>query len=373
VQVAVASGANRRFISEIVRRNELPAKRDDLRGVIFGVNPTPTMEDVARTAGVHQTTVSRALRNDRRLPETTRQRIKSIAERMGYRPNPLLSALGANLRQRRTAEFSATLAYVVRADSATDLRREHLAGASEAAAAQGYRLEEFVVGLAGLSPERLNDVLLTRNVQGVVIGPLPEARGTIGLRWSEFCAVSIELTFTEPVFDRVVHDSFSGMRTIMQRCRELGYRRPGLVLTEGGHARTEGLNLGAHLLEQQAGGFETVAPCIVPAWSVDSFGAWFDDQRPDVVITSNVLTESIRTWCDGAGVRVGADLGLANVNALSAQTITGVQQEWNAIGAIATQLVIDKINRNDRGAPALFRTILTPGRWFEGTTLPPRR
>lgn len=63
--------------------------------------PALNMEDVARAAGVHQTTVSRALRNDRRLPEQTRQRIRKLAERLGYRPHPLLTALGVNLRRGR--------------------------------------------------------------------------------------------------------------------------------------------------------------------------------------------------------------------------------------------------------------------------------
>lgn len=330
------------------------------------------MEDVARSAGVHQTTVSRALRNDRRLPEATRLRIKSIAEQMGYRPNPLLSALGANLRQRRTGEFSATLAYLVRGDAPEVRRREHLSGALAAASAQGYRLEEFVIGSAGLTEERLNDILLARNVQGVIVGPLPDPSTAIDLRWDEFCAVSIELMFTQPSFDRIVHDSFSGMRMIMQACRQRHYRRPGLVLTEAAHARTAGLTLGAYLLEQSANGVESVAPCILRDWSADVFAAWYRDQRPDAILTSHRLTASVRAWLDEAGVAVGAQLGLANVNALADQEVSGVQQEWQAIGAIAVQQLIDKINRNERGAPALFRTILTPGRWHEGTTLPVR-
>lgn len=340
---------------------------------MFGVKPSPTMEDVARSAGVHQTTVSRALRNDRRLPEATRQRIKAIADEMGYRPNPLLSALGANLRQRRTGEFSATLAYLVRADSPAERRREHLAGANDAAVAQGYRLEEFVVGSAGLSPERLNDVLLARNVQGVIIGPLPEPRGTIDLRWDEFCAVSIEFTFTQPLFDRIVHDSYAAMRQLLQQCRDRGYSRAGLVLSEAGNARTEGLNVGAFLFEQSAGGLDGIPPRIMPEWSADAFGAWFREQRPDVVITSNVFRDEVVGWMQAAGIRPGADVGLANVNALPEQNVAGIQQAWHSIGAIAVQQVIDKINRNDRGAPALFRSILIPGRWHEGETLPPRR
>ena len=71
-----------------------------------------TLSDVAKKAGVHVTTVSLALRNHPRLPETTRQRIQAMAEAMGYRPDPLLRALvayrGNNIERRNTP----TLAYV---------------------------------------------------------------------------------------------------------------------------------------------------------------------------------------------------------------------------------------------------------------------
>lgn len=46
-----------------------------------------TMKDVAELAGVNDSTVSRALRDDLRVNATTRQRIKMIAAQMGYRPD----------------------------------------------------------------------------------------------------------------------------------------------------------------------------------------------------------------------------------------------------------------------------------------------
>ncbi|HRP04381.1 MAG TPA: LacI family DNA-binding transcriptional regulator, partial [Opitutaceae bacterium] len=71
-----------------------------------------TLSDVAKRAGVHVTTVSLALRNHPRLPESTRRRIQSLAKRMGYAPDPLLRALVAyrgRVIERRNVP---TLAYV---------------------------------------------------------------------------------------------------------------------------------------------------------------------------------------------------------------------------------------------------------------------
>src|SRR3954467_7024054 len=71
-----------------------------------------TLAVIAKKAGVHVTTVSLALRNHPRLPETTRQRIHALATQMGYRPDPMLRALvsyrGKVMERRNTP----TLAYV---------------------------------------------------------------------------------------------------------------------------------------------------------------------------------------------------------------------------------------------------------------------
>src|ERR1035437_6048034 len=55
--------------------------------------PRVTIKDVARTAGVHFTTVSLALRHHPSIPVSTRERIEAEAKRIGYVPNPIFGAL----------------------------------------------------------------------------------------------------------------------------------------------------------------------------------------------------------------------------------------------------------------------------------------
>ncbi|MYH71522.1 MAG: LacI family transcriptional regulator [Acidimicrobiia bacterium] len=54
--------------------------------------------DVALAAGVSQSTVSRALRDDPRISSTTRERVRQAAEQLGYVPN----RVARNLRERRS-------------------------------------------------------------------------------------------------------------------------------------------------------------------------------------------------------------------------------------------------------------------------------
>ena len=51
--------------------------------------PVVTLKDVAKRAGVHPATASRALNPGTRIlvSEETAQRVVEVAERLGYRPN----------------------------------------------------------------------------------------------------------------------------------------------------------------------------------------------------------------------------------------------------------------------------------------------
>jgi len=342
--------------------------------------PLPAiMQDVARAAGVHQTTVSRALRNDPRIPDATRRRIQRIAARLNYRPHPLVSALIAVRRARRRPDFPVTLAFLAQVSrQGHDYQphqytyEAHLAGAQAAAAQQGYQVQLFPLNSPGMTEQRLNEILYARNVPGIIVGALPEARGQFALDWRRYCTVVIEYTFTTPKLDRVVHDSYAGMRRIMAECRGRGLRRVGLLLTAGGDERTEYLNGAAFWVEQKAARhFAAIPPLILADWDGAAFARWHRRHRPEVVVTSNALLPELAGWCGRAGWRIGRDLRVANVNAAASGAMAGIYQDPFTIGATAARMVIEKIGRNDRGVPDLRHTILTSGRWVEGSSLGP--
>src|ERR671921_1503014 len=57
-----------------------------------------TLRDVARVAGVHPATVSRALNEETRalVNEETARRVLKAAEKLGYQPNPIARGLKTN-------------------------------------------------------------------------------------------------------------------------------------------------------------------------------------------------------------------------------------------------------------------------------------
>ena len=55
--------------------------------------PLVTTYDIAKASGVSQSTVSRALRGDERIRSEVRAKVVKMAEELGYRRDPVLSAL----------------------------------------------------------------------------------------------------------------------------------------------------------------------------------------------------------------------------------------------------------------------------------------
>ena len=65
---------------------------------------TVTIKDVAEVAGVSTQTVSRVINDRPDVADGTRQRVREIIERLGYRPN----ALARSMSRRRSRRSSMT-------------------------------------------------------------------------------------------------------------------------------------------------------------------------------------------------------------------------------------------------------------------------
>lgn len=74
--------------------------------------PSPNMTDIAKAAGVSKNTVSLALRGSPKVSAVTRRRIEKAAKSLGYRPNPTVAHLMAELRQNRSQGYQSTLAII---------------------------------------------------------------------------------------------------------------------------------------------------------------------------------------------------------------------------------------------------------------------
>ena len=119
-----------------------------------------TLQDIADRAGVHRSTVSLALRDHPRISEPVRRRVQVIARELGYRANPLVSAL---MQSRRTGrvEKDTVIGYVTCYPTRYGWwpphhdRPDYFPGAEARAKELGYKLEHFWLAEPGMTPERM--------------------------------------------------------------------------------------------------------------------------------------------------------------------------------------------------------------------------
>lgn len=326
------------------------------------------MLDVARALNIHPTTVSRSLRNDPRISEMVRKRVRETAEKLGYRPNPLLSVLGALRRQRASTPYTTPIACI---SHHYRFSPEHLQGIVRAANERGFKVEVFVID-EKLSAERLNTILLTRNIQGIILAPLLEAHGHFSLDWERFCTVAIEYSFDTPAFDRVVTDSSGAMNRAIDQCRRRELSSLGVCLAQVVDERNEGLLCASYALARERfQDLNNLPPLILPAWDEKKFITWLRRHQPQVIISSNALLPMIQATLHKLKMRVPRDIGIINLNILDSTTgHSGISQDATGMGVMAARLLIDKIYRNETGIPTSRVTVLTESNWQDGKTLP---
>lgn len=334
------------------------------------------MRDIARRAGVHASTVSRALRNDPRISPAQRQKIIRTAQDLGYRSNPLIAALMTARRTRSVTTYRATLGFLKKhaASEAAWFGRTYgqlLSGAHARALAQGYHLEEFNLADPELTPRRITEILVHRGVHGLLVAPLHSVQDSVELDWSHFCTVAVGFSLQQVPVSRVAHNHFSGLTLATRHCRSLGHRRLGLVLQERVAEKVEKRWVAAALLDQsEQPATDRIEPLLLDTWDEATFAAWFRQHRPEVILGVNL--GDVPRWLGRLGCRVPRDVGLVSLDRrASDRGFAGIDQNYARVGGNAVDVLIGMLYRNERGLPDQPATVLSDGTWIDGRSLRP--
>jgi LacI family transcriptional regulator len=335
---------------------------------------TVTLEDVAKTARVHRSTVALALRDNPRISPETRRRVREVAERLGYRVNPLVAALMRSRRSGAPAR-NAVIGYITAHSTRYGWQPPHhdrpdfFPGARERAKDFGYQLEHFWYAEPGMNPRRLGQILLTRGIHGLIIGRMPAGVTALELAWDHFSTVALGMTLQTPRLHRVTENHFDTARVGMQRCLDLGYERVGFVFSEANDSPGVGDRwLGAYLAHQaQYFGREQIPVCPGVPTDQNTFLSWFQQHRPDALLVTHA--PQVVRWLAAAGVGVPEDVGLIELQDSVESDASGVCYDPAKIGALAIEMVIGLMYRNETGVPAEPHEVLLSGEWRPGATL----
>ena len=343
-----------------------------------------TLRDVAAKAGVHHTTASRALKNDPRVNPITLEKIRTIAEQMGYMPDPMLASLNAYRHASRASQYHGTVAWITNFSTRDGWRvskcySHYFQGASEQLMRNGYRLEDFWLREPGMTGHRASQVLLHRGIRGLLICPLEISRGHLSLEWEKFSAVSFGYSLVRPPVHLFSAAHYRAMITGMRKLRALGYRRIGLVTSHQVNERMDRIWTSAFLGELATlPQSQTIPICLfedpLSSTSAKRGGEkhtllrWFREQRPEAIITPST---PVFEWLTEEGYHVPQDVAVVSLTLNTEDLVTGIVESALETGRAAANFLTGMLQRGEYGIPTIAQRVLLEGNWYPGKTVFP--
>src|ERR1700727_1649048 len=288
----------------------------------------PTMEDVAREAGVSRALVSLVMRERPNVSEERRRRVLAVAAKLGYRPN----AMARSLASRRTKTVGVIL---------DDLRNPFFAeiagGVEELASQLGYQLLLAAGGRQARRERAALSALLEHRVSGIILVSPRMPTGDIVAAAAEAPLVMVGRSVRGANADTVLINEAPGT----------GLARHALVIP-GDFTEEAGVNAAGELLR-------------LP-------------ELPTAVFAANdMVAAGLLGGFDRAIIGVPHDVSIVGYDNISIAhlahvSLTTVDQPRTEMGRLALELLLDRIDNRRASEVRLIEPTLV----VRSTTAPPR-
>jgi LacI family transcriptional regulator/LacI family repressor for deo operon, udp, cdd, tsx, nupC, and nupG len=334
-----------------------------------------TQKEIARSLGLHPSTICLALKKDPRVPASTLKVVHDEARRLGYVRDPMLGALSAYRNARRRKAFHGTLAWLVSTSADYDWRSfrdyaDYFEGARQRGSELGYQLEIFDLQKHEDNPGRLLGIFRARNIRGVIVCPQPQIDTVLDISFEHLSGVTLGYTLKSPALHSVTAYHYASVREIFTRLRALGYRRVGYIIPSEHDSRLNGAFLSAYLLEQSEMKPEDRIPPFTESLRVSPrspFQAWLRRHKPDALIAANYQASLLT---DGFKLSIPKNIGVAMVAVIEGfHRFSGIDENSVSIGRTAAEVVVSMVEHSETGVPRHPQRILVRGRWHEGSSL----
>lgn len=310
----------------------------------------PTLEDVARRAGVSTATVSKVLSNTPYFTEATRAKVMRAVEELGYVPNLAARALSMG----KTYIIAVVFPYVYDAIFTDPLVLTILGGIETECSQRGYNM---LLSTPHLSPNGPDDnykrLILSGYLDGVIALDSFPAMSVLKLV-SEKGVPAVAIGYHDCDF-RVCSDDRSGGFQAMQHLLALGHRRIGIIsVPENTHLcvskRLEGLRAAV----EAAGEDFCALPLVDGDWSTPSGtrgAATLLTEHPDLtalVCLSDRMAMGAIQQARELGRAVPRDLSIVGYDDIPMAStfhpsLTTISQEGAEIGRLAAQLLFEAL------------------------------
>ncbi|MGZ9809470.1 LacI family DNA-binding transcriptional regulator [Pseudoroseicyclus sp. H15] len=296
------------------------------------------LSDVAASAGVSVATASKALNGTGRMTSETRERVRRVAEELGFRPNAMARAL---ISQR-----SLTVGLITN-DSYGRFTMPIMAGVSEALVDVGVSVFMCNIEDDAEAGRRYLDAMLDKQVDGIILtGKRIDRRLPVDV---SDIAIPVVYAFTDAPADAVtlVSDDAQGSREAVEWMAGLGRRR--LVHVTGPESFAS--------VRERAGAFRAVAGEAAPvlhgqwseSWGHEAVGRLWsgEGERPDGIFCGNdQIARGVIDALRERGVAVPADVSVVGfdnweiVSAVTRPPLTTVDMNLKDLGREAGRLIL---------------------------------
>ncbi len=183
----------------------------------------PSMYDVARLAGVSQTTVSFVVNDvaDSNIPQETKDRVWTAVRELGWRPNALARGL--------TLQRSHTIGFISDEIATTPHAGKTIQGAQDAAWATNKLLLVINTGRNAAIEHDAVEMLLERQVDGLIYATMYHRPVSLPPAIRQVPIVLLDCYVEDCSLPSVVPDEVQGGRTATEALLKKGHRRIGFI------------------------------------------------------------------------------------------------------------------------------------------------
>lgn len=321
----------------------------------------PTIHDIARELEISASTVSRALNDNPRISLKTKEKIKAIADKIGYRPNSLAS----NLRNKKSNTIGIVVPLINRFFFSAVI-----SGVEDVAFKAGYNVVISQSNDLAAKETSIVQSMYSNRVDGLILSIAMQSQNFEHLKL--FKKKHIPLVFFDRAVpeidtDKIVVDDFDGGYRVTQHLIDQGYKRiahlagPQNLKTyfdrKNGYIdaiRKNGIAYDENLVIVSTLTSEDGVPAIEKLMSLPN--------PPDAAFCGNDTTAlSVMIYLRDKGVRIPDDFGIVGFSnepfsKVVSPSISTIIQPGFTMGQKAAELIIQKIENKER----TFQTIVLP-------------
>lgn len=328
-----------------------------------------SLADLAKELDTTPATVSRGLRNDPRISSAMKARIQKLAKERGYRPDPETTRLMAHIRSSRDKRSDSVLALLSDAHAHGDLSqdpytRKLIQGAEKRAEELGFRTEILRLREPGMTQARLETILYTRAIHGVLIPPQVDRPHDIVLPEQHVALVAATAARAHHHLHRVFPDHFANVCLLLDQIVAHGRKRIGLITTPDMEERQRNGPLAATQWFARQHPRVKIVPPLVIGQHKGSLRDWFLKHKPDALLGPDEwILKEIRDVCGGFDQTAVVLFG--NLR----DGFAGIDELPEVVGAAALDLLSSQVFRHETGIPPHPKSVMIAGEFRPGSSL----